>query len=157
MVDSELRKLKKQIAKARTEIAKREELAKTKAERRKLQSELSLLKSPTKRTAIQLAKRLGRGFKFISVKTGKAIREQAILIKEQQEREKKRTKKADKFTRSKGITKETTSKTRQIFVPGIGVVTQQVKGKKVKRRKKKKSQPKQESQGDFFTGLSGFE
>ena len=89
MVDIELKRLRKQIAEQRRKLAKQQEIVKTQEQKRILRKELALLKSPTKRTASKLGKRLGRGLKITGKKVGKALLKQARLIQEQQERERR--------------------------------------------------------------------
>ncbi len=87
MVDIELKRLRKQIAKEREKLSKQQEITKIQDEKIKLRRELVLLKSPAKRGFSKLSRRFGRGLKVTSKKVGKVLLKQGRLIQEQQERE----------------------------------------------------------------------
>ncbi len=86
----ELRKQIEVEKRKRTILAKKSELF---MERKRLQKELKTLKSPTRRSAIRLGKRLRKGLKVVITKSGKGIIKQAKLIKEQQIRDERTARK----------------------------------------------------------------
>jgi len=82
-----IEQLRREITRERSKVNKEKRIFQAKLERKKLETELKELKNPSIRKRRELFKRLGRGLKITGKKVGRAIRKQAILIKEQQERD----------------------------------------------------------------------
>lgn len=148
MVDKkELKQLRKEIAIERSKISKAKE-------RRMLESELTELRRGQKKS-VRIAREVGRAFKSGATKLGTAALKQARLIAREQERQRmaaRRTIKKGKRVGKKIVRIKT--KPRQVFVPGLGVVTTQAKTIKKVRRKPKKRRMRQPREDDgFFGGL----
>jgi hypothetical protein len=83
---TDLARLKKQIAREKAKLREKSRIESVIAERKRLQRELALLKSPGKRKIYSIAKRTGRGLSILGKKVGK----QAVKIREAQIEEARR-------------------------------------------------------------------
>jgi len=171
---------KKQISlkQLQAAVSKERSKAKTAEERRKLERELKELRAGQ---STKILKRLGRGFVVLSKKTGKAAAAGAKVVQKFGEERgaegffdtdisgrnkvqpKRTVRRATKRKRVKRVVRRTSvrPKTRQVFVQGLGLVTQKVKSRKRTVRKRTKRRPQrrrrrrvfQEQDNGFLSGL----
>ncbi len=156
--------LKKEIAEQKKRIAKAQLTSNQIAERNKLRRQLFELRNrrliEAGRKARRLSSRLGKRILKTGQRIAPVVKKQARLIREQQLRDEAIARKLS----GKKISKKRKKKikrvigsgtTRQIFVPGLGVVTQRIKGKRVvvKPKKKRPKKRKVVEEGSFLGTL----